>query len=289
MDNVFSSPRNAAFPADLRLKILEKMLKKCSFEVTRCALAREALHLLHERKDGYDIVISDVNMPDVDVMSVDGEKRWLMRGVQHGACDYLLKPIRMKELRNIWQHAFRKKILEEMETMQMTINGLDQLNNGLFCGEDLTSIKKRKEKILKANMITDILVTILPQRKPDFVTAVIQIGFDEVGPKKILDLMSVPWLTRENVARHLEKYLHYLSRLEREEELKTCVGGIKHSDSPVTGYVTISTQNLINMQHLDVKKRNCGFPGTGLQVQNMEPRNHGSEAKLRFMQNAKEL
>lgn len=85
----------------------------------------------------------------------------------------------------------------------------------------------------------------------------------EVGPKKILDLMSVPWLTRENVARHLEKYLHYLSRLEREEELKTCVGGIKHSDSPVTG--------------------------TGLQVQNMEPRNHGSEAKLRFMQNAKEL
>ncbi|XP_021630700.1 two-component response regulator ARR11 [Manihot esculenta] len=248
--------------------------------VTRCALAREALHLLHERKDGYDIVISDVNMPDVDVMSVDGEKRWLMRGVQHGACDYLLKPIRMKELRNIWQHAFRKKILEEMETMQMTINGLDQLNNGLFCGEDLTSIKKRKEKILKANMITDILLQILSQ--------------SEVGPKKILDLMSVPWLTRENVARHLEvflaeKYLHYLSRLEREEELKTCVGGIKHSDSPVTGYVTISTQNLINMQHLDVKKRNCGFPGTGLQVQNMEPRNHGSEAKLRFMQNAKEL
>lgn len=74
------------------LKILEKMLKKCSYEglflllylmffsttvgiyliflldvaVTTCGLAREALRLLRERKDGYDIVISDVNMPDMD-------------------------------------------------------------------------------------------------------------------------------------------------------------------------------------------------------------------------------
>jgi len=26
----------------------------------------------------------------------------------------------------------------------------------------------------------------------------------EAGPKKILDLMNVPWLTRENVASHLQ-------------------------------------------------------------------------------------
>jgi len=34
--------------------------------VTTCCLARHALSLLRERKDGYDIVISDVNMPDMD-------------------------------------------------------------------------------------------------------------------------------------------------------------------------------------------------------------------------------
>ena len=45
-------------------------------------------------------------------MSVDGETSRVMKGVQHGACDYLLKPIRMKELKNIWQHVFRKKIHE---------------------------------------------------------------------------------------------------------------------------------------------------------------------------------
>ena len=30
------------------------------------------------------------------------------------------------------------------------------------------------------------------------------ISFAEVGPKRILDLMDVPWLTRDNVASHLQ-------------------------------------------------------------------------------------
>jgi len=34
--------------------------------VTTCCLATEALKKLRERKDAYDIVISDVNMPDMD-------------------------------------------------------------------------------------------------------------------------------------------------------------------------------------------------------------------------------
>lgn len=34
--------------------------------VTTSCLAREALSMLRQRKDGFDIVISDVNMPDMD-------------------------------------------------------------------------------------------------------------------------------------------------------------------------------------------------------------------------------
>ena len=34
--------------------------------MTTCGLASEALKLLRDRKDGFDIVISDVNMPDMD-------------------------------------------------------------------------------------------------------------------------------------------------------------------------------------------------------------------------------
>lgn len=38
-----------------------------------------------------------------------------MKGITHGACDYLLKPIRIEELKNIWQHVVRKKKVESKD------------------------------------------------------------------------------------------------------------------------------------------------------------------------------
>ncbi|XP_037497795.1 two-component response regulator ORR26 isoform X5 [Jatropha curcas] len=302
MENGSSSPRNDAFPAGLRvlvvdddptwLKILSKMLNKCSYEVTTCGLAREALNLLRERKDSYDIVISDVNMPDMDgfkllehiglemdlpvisqffaMMSVDGGASRVIKGVQHGACDYLLKPIRMKELRNIWQHVFRKKInvvrdieiLEGMESIPMGVrNGSDQSDDGhFFCGEDFTSTKKRKDvenkhddkdpgdnsSTKKARVVWSV------DLHQKFVKAVNQIGFDKVGPKKILDLMNVPCLTRESVASHLQKYRLYLSRLQKENDLKTSIGVIMDSDSCLRDSAGSSgTQKSVNKQQSD--------------------------------------
>lgn len=42
-------------------------------------------------------------------MSADDGKNVVMKGVTHGACDYLIKPVRMEALKNIWQHVVRKK------------------------------------------------------------------------------------------------------------------------------------------------------------------------------------
>lgn len=44
----------------------------------------------------------------------------MMKGITHGACDYLLKPVRMEELRNIWQHVVRKKRQESKEVEHST-------------------------------------------------------------------------------------------------------------------------------------------------------------------------
>jgi two-component response regulator ARR-B family len=41
---------------------------------------------------------------------VNGETKSVMKGITHGACDYLLKPVRIEELRNIWQHVVRRKV-----------------------------------------------------------------------------------------------------------------------------------------------------------------------------------
>jgi SHAQKYF class myb-like DNA-binding protein len=47
-----------------------------------------------------------------------------------------------------------------------------------------------------------------------FVNAVNSLGIDKAVPKRILDLMGVQGLTRENVASHLQKYRLYLKRLQ---------------------------------------------------------------------------
>lgn len=43
------------------------------------------------------------------VMSADDGKNVVMKGVTHGACDYLIKPVRIEALKNIWQHVIRKR------------------------------------------------------------------------------------------------------------------------------------------------------------------------------------
>jgi two-component response regulator (ARR-B family) len=42
------------------------------------------------------------------VLSANGEKATVYKGIKHGACDYIVKPVNIKEIRNIWQHVVRK-------------------------------------------------------------------------------------------------------------------------------------------------------------------------------------
>lgn len=51
-------------------------------------------------------------------MSADDEKNVVMKGVTHGACDYLIKPVRIEALKNIWQHVVRKRKNEWKELDQ---------------------------------------------------------------------------------------------------------------------------------------------------------------------------
>lgn len=53
-------------------------------------------------------------------MSIDGSTENVMKGVRHGARDYLVKPIRIQELNNIWQHVLRKTVLDPEKSSLMT-------------------------------------------------------------------------------------------------------------------------------------------------------------------------
>ena len=47
--------------------------------------------------------------PPPAVMSSNGETNVVLRGVTHGAVDFLIKPVRVEELRNVWQHVVRRR------------------------------------------------------------------------------------------------------------------------------------------------------------------------------------
>lgn len=61
--------------------------------------------------DGFkllEVVGLEMDLP-VIMMSSNGDTSNVLRGVTHGACDYLIKPVRLEELRNLWQHVVRRR------------------------------------------------------------------------------------------------------------------------------------------------------------------------------------
>jgi CheY-like chemotaxis protein len=47
----------------LCLRVVEQMLKRCTYDVHTCTNAASALQLLREKRHGFDLVLSDVYMP----------------------------------------------------------------------------------------------------------------------------------------------------------------------------------------------------------------------------------
>ncbi|KAJ0233035.1 Signal transduction response regulator [Hirschfeldia incana] len=251
---VSGSSNSDPFPAGLRvlvvdddptcLMILERMLRTCLYRVTKCNRAEIALSLLRKNKNGFDIVISDVHMPDMDgfkllehvglemdlpviMMSADDSKSVVLKGVTHGAVDYLIKPVRMEALKNIWQHVVRKKrnVSEHSGSVEET-GGDRHEQRDEDAGDNNSSSgnnegRKRKEEEVEeqrddkedTSSLKKPRVVWSVELHQQFVAAVNHLGVDKAVPKKILEMMNVPGLTRENIASHLQKYRIYLRRI----------------------------------------------------------------------------
>ncbi|ONK69637.1 uncharacterized protein A4U43_C05F25160 [Asparagus officinalis] len=155
------------------------------------------------------------------VLSVDSEVKTVMKGIKHGACDYLVKPVRIEELQLIWKHVMKKSLLDA-KVSNDDANKPEKISKS---EEDNTSRSRAKCQSKYKEVIDndeDSDEDLATQKKPrvawtsdlhsKFIDAINKLGLDRAVPKKILDLMNTPGLTRENVASHLQKYRKALKK-----------------------------------------------------------------------------
>ncbi|CAI8611432.1 unnamed protein product [Vicia faba] len=270
------------------LNMLETMLLKCHYKVTTTTESVKALEMLRKNKDMFDLVICDVNMPEMDgfkllkqvgelgrdlpfiMLSGHGDTESVMKGVMNGASDYILKPIRMEEVKTIWQHVVRKKIDGKYQKKVSGANEEKKVsgdsneekigNVARVCSPYTTSHQnaavndqilgqKRKER---SDSEEDNDTDDSTEKKPrfvwdtelhnKFVVAVNQLGFDKAYPKKILELMNVQGLTRENVASHLQKFRLSLKRSDKQPR----TDAIFDSTSPYLPMGSVGGRRFIN-------------------------------------------
>ncbi|KAI3455623.1 hypothetical protein Pfo_012286 [Paulownia fortunei] len=102
-----------------------KLLEVCQYRVTLVELASAAITMLSSGKVKFDIVMANINSPDLHgfkllqlavnmdipiiLMSVDDNTFMAMRAIESGAFLYIKKPATKEMLRCIWQHVLREK------------------------------------------------------------------------------------------------------------------------------------------------------------------------------------
>ncbi|WOL04658.1 two-component response regulator-like PRR73 isoform X1 [Canna indica] len=113
---------------DCTRQVVSALLRNCSYEVTAVANGLQAWKILKDLTNDIDLVLTEVVMPGltgidllsqimshktckntpVIMMSSNDSMGTVFKCLSKGAVDFLLKPIRKNELKNLWQHVWRR-------------------------------------------------------------------------------------------------------------------------------------------------------------------------------------
>ncbi|KAM3214677.1 hypothetical protein ACQJBY_066923 [Aegilops geniculata] len=259
------------------LKVLEVLLRHCKYQPTTVMDAKTALKMLRAGKEQFDLVLTDVRMPDMDgfklleliglemdlpviMLSVDCDKKAVMKGINHGACDYLMKPVHTNELKNIWQHVESRRRSQAISHMSRDNDDDQRVHPGTLAKnkdsksksneKDGSNENKESTQASTTHKNTRVKWTIELHNK--FLEAINQIGLDKAAPNKILELMNVDCLTRHNIASHLQKYRLYLKRVRQNP-----LGDASEIQNSSTG----NQRNfMLNNEHEIWHVSSCGNP-----------------------------
>ncbi|XP_075494125.1 two-component response regulator-like APRR5 isoform X2 [Primulina tabacum] len=114
---------------DSTRQIIAALLRTCGYRVTSVSDGLKAWEVLKERSRNIDLILTEVKLPSISgyalltlimehrlcknipviMMSAHDSVSTVYKCMLRGAADFLVKPVRKNELRNLWQHVWRKQ------------------------------------------------------------------------------------------------------------------------------------------------------------------------------------
>ncbi|KAG8381594.1 hypothetical protein BUALT_Bualt06G0137700 [Buddleja alternifolia] len=115
---------------DSTRQIISALLRKCSYKVAAVADGLKAWELMKGNPHNIDLILTEVELPSISgyalltlimehdvckkipviMMSSQDSISTVYKCMLRGATDFLVKPLRKNELRNLWQHVWRKQV-----------------------------------------------------------------------------------------------------------------------------------------------------------------------------------
>ncbi|XP_039025200.1 two-component response regulator ARR2-like [Hibiscus syriacus] len=257
----------ADFPADLEilivdedktsLLVLETMLRKLLYRVTKCRNASEALALLRRSKFRFDIVICDSHLSDIDGLElveiivsemdlpvhVVRNKKRIFQEFQHPGIENininvtdrlsLLQPSKDAAAANRTVPKTGKRNLQCAKRRSG-----DSSNDGESSDDAMTGMNGKKPRVVWTQELHAL-----------FVSAVNQLGSGHDIPKKILErmqAMNITYLTRSNIASHLQKYRMHLKRENARSASNRDLNAYQQIQPTPSATYQLPQQNLAN-------------------------------------------
>lgn len=115
-------------PDDSTRQIIAALLRKCSYKVAAVSDGLKAWEALKGGPENVDLILTEVELPSISgfallslimeddickkipviMMSSHDSISMVLKCMLKGAADFLVKPVRKNELRNLWQHVWRR-------------------------------------------------------------------------------------------------------------------------------------------------------------------------------------
>ncbi|CAN8252188.1 unnamed protein product [Cochlearia groenlandica] len=150
---------------DSTRQIISALLRKCSYRVATVPDGLKAWEMLKGKPESVDLILTEVDLPSISgyalltlvmehdicknipviMMSTQDSVNTVYKCMLKGAADYLVKPLRRNELRNLWQHVWRRQSLQAPGSFPLDESVGQQKTEGAVANNSTSNYKNAFE------------------------------------------------------------------------------------------------------------------------------------------------